>query len=115
LARSDRGGSDPKHVSEGNRDTAISKKAVEKKDFKSIAHLLDLFERHGCVAQTNNRTSGVLTLPTNKMPWRMALLIAERYGVPEDWTKQQIAWGRRQFEATMTEQERQCEVAGIIP
>ena len=91
------------------------KKAVEKKDFKSIAHLLDLFERHGCVAQTNNRTSGVLTLPTNKMPWRMALLIAERYGFPEDWTQQQIAWGRRQFEATMTEQERQCEVAGIIP
>jgi hypothetical protein len=44
----------------------------------------------------------------------MAMLIAERYGFPENWTKKQVAWGRKQYEATMTEQERQFEAAGII-
>ncbi len=49
------------------------------------------------------------------MPFRMAFLIAEKYGLPESWTKKQIAWGRKQFEATMTDLERKCEAAGIIP
>lgn len=93
----------------------ILKKAIDKKDFKSIAYLLDLFEKHGCIAQPDNRTSGVVTLPTNSMPRRMALIILERYGFPENWTKKQIAWGRRQYKATMTDEERQFEAAGIIP
>ena len=91
----------------------ILKKALEKRDFRSIAHLLLLFEKHGCV--TVPKTCGVLTLPTNKMPRRMAMIIAEKYGLPEQWTKRQIAWGRKQYEATMTDIERQCEAAGIIP
>jgi hypothetical protein len=91
----------------------ILKKALEKRDFRSIAHLLLLFEKHGCV--TVPKTCGVLTLPTNKMPRRMALIILEKYGLPEQWTKRQIAWGRKQYEATMTDIERQCEAAGIIP
>ena len=91
----------------------ILKKAIEKKDFRSIAYLLELFEKHGCIAEPKNRTSGVITLPYN-IPRRMALLILERYGFPENWTKRQIAWGRKQYEATMTEQERQFEAAGII-
>jgi Family of unknown function (DUF5681) len=91
----------------------ILKKALEKKDFRSMAHLLSLFEKHSCVAVP--KTSGVLTLPTNKMPFRMALMIAEKNGLPEHWTKKQIAWGRKQFEATMTDLERECEAAGIIP
>jgi hypothetical protein len=92
----------------------ILKKAVDKKDFKSIAYLLDLFEKHGCIAETDKRTGGVLTLPTNSMPLRMAMLIAERHGFPEHWTKRNIAWGRKQFEATMTDQEREFEAAEII-
>jgi Family of unknown function (DUF5681) len=91
----------------------ILKKALEKKDFRSMAHLLSLFEKYGCVAAP--RTSGVLTLPTNKMPFRMALMIFKKFGPPEHWTKKQIAWGRKQFEATMTDLERECEAAGIIP
>ena len=91
----------------------ILKKAIEKKDFKSMAHLLSLFEKHSCVATP--QTSGVVVLPTNTMPWRMALIIAQEYGLPEQWTKAQIAWGRRQYEATMTDIERACEAAGIIP
>jgi hypothetical protein len=91
----------------------ILKKALEKRDFRSMAHLLSLFEKHSCVAVP--KTSGVLTLPTNKMPFRMALMIFKKYGLPERWTKKQIAWGRKQFEATMTDLERECEAAGIIP
>jgi hypothetical protein len=91
----------------------ILKKALEKKDFRSMAHLLSLFEKHSCVAVP--KTSGVVTLPTNKMPFRMALMIFKKYGLPEHWTKKQIAWGRKQFEATMTDLERECEAAGIIP
>jgi hypothetical protein len=91
----------------------ILKKALEKTDFRSMAHLLSLFEKHSCVPVP--KTSGVLTLPTNKMPFRIAFLVAEKYGLPEDWTKKQIAWGRKQFEATMTDLERECEAAGIIP
>jgi hypothetical protein len=48
------------------------------------------------------------------MPFRMAMLIAERYGLPEDWTKRHIAWGRKQFEATMTEEERLLKAEGLI-
>jgi hypothetical protein len=91
----------------------ILKKALEKKDFRSMAHLLSLFEKHSCVAEP--KMSGVVALPTNKMPFRMALMIAEKYGLPEHWTKKQIAWGRKQFVATMTDLERECEAAGIIP
>ncbi|MGX9430513.1 MULTISPECIES: DUF5681 domain-containing protein [Bradyrhizobium] len=91
----------------------ILKKAIEKKDFRSTAYLLALFEKHGCIAEPENRTSGVISLPYN-LPYRMSLLILERYGLPENWTKRQIAWGRKQYEATMTEQERQYEAAGII-
>lgn len=93
----------------------ILKKAIEKKDFKSIAYLLGLFEKHDCIAQPDSRTSGVITLPTNSMPFRMAKLLLEKYGFPEEWTKRQIAWGRKQYEATMTVQERQFETVGIIP
>jgi Family of unknown function (DUF5681) len=91
----------------------ILKKALEKKDFRSTAHLLSLFEKHSCVAVP--KTSGVVTLPTNKMPFRMASMMLRKYGLPEHWTKKQIAWGRKQFEATMTDLERECEAAGIIP
>jgi len=91
----------------------ILKKALEKKNFRSMAHLLSLFEKHSCVAVP--KTSGVVTLPTNKMPSRMARMIFMKYGLPEHWTKKQIAWGRKQFEATMTDLERECEAAGIIP
>jgi uncharacterized protein DUF5681 len=93
----------------------ILKRAIDRKEFKSIAYLLDLFEKHDCVAQPVNTRSGTLTLPTNSMPFRMAMLIAERYGFPENWTKRHIAWGRKQFKATMTEQERQLEAEGVIP
>ena len=91
----------------------ILKKAVEKKDFKSMAHLLSLFEKYSCV--TAPQTSGVIVLPTNTMPGRMARMILHNYGPPERWTKAQIAWGRREYEATMTDKERECEAAGIIP
>ena len=91
----------------------ILKKALEKKHVSSMVHLLSLFEKYGC--QAVPKTSGVVTLPTNTMPSRMAMMILLRYGLPETWTKRQIAWGRKQFEATMTDIERECEAAGIIP
>ena len=91
----------------------ILKKAIEKKDFRSIAYLLELFEKHGCIAEPENRRSNVISLPYH-IPRRMSLLLLERYGPPENWTKRRIAWGRKQYEATMTEQERLYEAAGII-
>src|SRR6266571_1294505 len=56
----------------------ILKRAVEQSDFKSIAHLLNLFDKHSRVDLP--QTSGVIVLPTNKMPSRMALLILYKYG-----------------------------------
>jgi uncharacterized protein DUF5681 len=91
----------------------ILKRALEKKDFRAIAHLLGLFEKHNCFA--TERVCGVVTLPTNSMPWRIARLIFEKYGLPETWTKRHITWGRKQYEATKTELERLCEEAGVTP
>src|SRR5262249_46881603 len=91
----------------------ILRKALEKKNFSSMVHVLSLFQKHGC--QAVPKTSGVVTVPTNTMPYRMAMILLPRYGLPETWTKRQIAWGRKQFEATMTDIERECEAAGIIP
>ncbi len=91
----------------------ILKKAIDKSDFKSIAHLLTLFDKHSCTELP--QTSGVIVLPTNEMPFRMAMLIAEKYGHPANWTKAQIAWGRKQYTPTMTEIDRLCEAEGIIP
>ena len=91
------------------------KRAIDKKEFKSTAYLLDLFQKHGCVAQPVNRRSGTIVMPTHSTPFRMAMLIAERYGFPEDWTKRHIAWGRKQFEATMTEEERHLQAEELLP
>jgi hypothetical protein len=79
-----------------------------------MIHLLDLFEKHGCTDRP--QTGGVLTLPTNSMPTRMAYLILEKFQIlPEDWKKRHIAWGRKQYEATMTDREREYEAAGLFP
>jgi hypothetical protein len=92
----------------------ILKRAIEDKHLPSIIHLLELFEKHGCTERP--QTSGVLTLPTNSMPRRMALLILEKFSIlPKDWKKHHIAWGRKQYEATMTDREREYEAAGIFP
>jgi len=58
----------------------ILKKAIEKKDFKSMAYLLGLFEKHGWGATPQR--SNVVWLPTNSMPFRMAKLILYKYGLP---------------------------------
>ena len=91
----------------------LLKKAVKDKHLPSIIHLLELFEKHGCAERP--QTSGVLELPTNSMPYRMALLILHKFGIrPKDWKKRHVAWGRKQYEATMTDIERQAEAEGIL-
>ena len=57
----------------------------------------------------------MITLPTNSMPSRMALLILYKFGLPQNWKKHHITWGRKQYEATMTDREREFEAAGILP
>jgi hypothetical protein len=91
-------------------------KAMDKNkpDFKSIAYLLDLFEKYDCISRPVQSSGGVLTMPTNQYPFRMCTLIAERYGLPETWTKAQIAWGRKQYEATKTDRERLEESVGVF-
>jgi Family of unknown function (DUF5681) len=92
----------------------ILKRAIQDKHFPSMAHLLNLFEKHGCAEQSP--TSGVIELPTNSMPRRMAFLILEKFPIlPKDWKKRHIAWGRKQYEASMTDREREYEAAGIFP
>ena len=92
----------------------ILKKAIQDRHLPSMIHLLDLFEKHGCTDRP--QTGGVLTLPTNSMPTRMAYLILEKFQIlPDDWKKRHIAWGRKQYEATMTDREREYEAAGIFP
>jgi Family of unknown function (DUF5681) len=92
----------------------ILKRAVQDKHFPSMAHLLNLFEKHGCAERSP--ISGVLALPTNRMPWRMACLILEKFAIPpKDWKKRHIAWGRKHYEASMTDREREYEAAGIFP
>jgi Family of unknown function (DUF5681) len=91
-------------------------KAMDKNkpDFKSIAYLLDLFEKYDCISRPVQSGGGVLEMPTNQYPLRMCMLIAERYGLPETWTKAQIAWGRKQYEATKTDRERLKESVGVF-
>lgn len=91
----------------------ILKRALEKKDFRSIAYLIELFQKHGSVA--TEPKSGVLTLPTNTIPSRMCDLLFAKHGHPDGWTKRQIAWARKIFEATKTEFEALCEAAGVVP
>jgi len=38
-----------------------------------MVHLLSLFEKHD--SQAVSKTSGVVSLPTNKMPYRMAMMM----------------------------------------
>jgi hypothetical protein len=91
-------------------------KAMDKNkpDFKSIAYLLDLFEKFDCISRPAQCGGGVLVMPTNRYPMRMCLLIAVRYGLPETWTKSQIAWGRQQYNASKTERERLEESVGVF-
>ena len=91
-------------------------KAMDKNkpDFKSIAYLLDLFEKFDCISRPVQDVRSVLTLPTDKYPKRMCMFIAERYGFPETWTKAQIAWGRKQYESTKTDDERLRESVGVF-
>jgi hypothetical protein len=91
-------------------------KAMDKNkpDLKSIAYLLDLFEKYDCISRPVQGGGGVLTMPTDQYPIRMCMLIAERYGLPETWTKAQIAWGRKQYEATKTDRERLEESVGVF-
>jgi hypothetical protein len=92
----------------------IMKRAIQDKHLPSIIHLLELFEKHGCTER--HQTSGVLSLPTNSMPTRMAYLILERFEIlPKDWKKRHITWGRKQYEATMTDREREYQAAGVFP
>lgn len=74
----------------------ISKKAIEKTDFRSIAYLLALFEKHGCVAHPKRQNGGVLTVPKG-MSIEMGIWLAQ-YGMPEDWTIRQIARARKIFD-----------------
>jgi hypothetical protein len=67
----------------------ILKKAIEKKDFRSIAYLIALFEKHDCVAHPRRQNGGVLTVPKG-MSTEMAIWLTQ-YGMPEEWTKRQIA------------------------
>jgi hypothetical protein len=46
----------------------------------------------------------------------MAYLILERFEIlPKDWKKRHITWGRKQYEATMTDREREYQAAGVFP
>ena len=73
----------------------ILKKAIDKKDFRSIAYLLELFEKHGCVAHPKQQNGGVLVVPTG-MSTEMAIWLLQ-YGMPEEWTERQIARARKRF------------------
>jgi hypothetical protein len=110
-----RSGDQVKHMSAKEVELRrIMKKAIQDKHLPSIIHLLELFEKHGCTEQ--HQTSGVILLPTNSMPRRMAYLILEKFPIlPKDWKKRHITWGRKQYEATMTDREREYQAAGVFP
>ena len=111
-----RSGDQVKHMSAKEVELRrILKGAIQDRHLRSMIHLLDLFERHGCTER--RQTSGVIWLPTNEMPSRMALLILSKFGIidPKEWKKRHVAWGRKQYEATMTDREREYEAAGLFP
>ncbi len=82
----------------------VLKDAVSKKNFRSIRYLLELFEEHGVLRVSEESVGGVITLP-NTMPWPMAMLMAERFGVPP-WTAQEIDGGRTEYLASRSEEQR---------
>lgn len=82
----------------------ILKKALNSKDLQSIKYLLDQFERFGVLEIPEASQGGVLTLP-NTMPFSMAFLIAEQFGVPP-WTEKELSAGRADYLATRTEEKR---------
>jgi hypothetical protein len=110
-----RSGDQVKHMSAKEVELRrILKRAIQDRHLPAMIHLLDLFEKHGCTDRP--QTDGVITLPTNSMPRRMAYMILDRFPIlPKDWEKRHIAWGRKQYEATMTDREREYEAAGIFP
>lgn len=83
---------------------ATLQKAVEKKDFNSIKYLIEQCGKYGAINPETVQSGGVLRLP-NTMPWRMARMMAERFGVPP-WTKAQMAKVREEYTASCTDEER---------
>ena len=83
---------------------ATLQKAVKKKDFSSIKYLIEQCGKYGAINPETVQNGGALRLP-NTMPWRMALMMAKRFGVPP-WTKAQMAKVRDEYTASCTDEER---------
>ena len=80
------------------------KKAVEEQHLRSIIYLLELFEKHDIIEIPMEHMGGVAALP-NTMPWRMAVMMFERFGMPP-WSQAKLAKGRAAYLATCTDEEK---------
>ena len=81
------------------------KKALHDQHFRSIIHLIQVFEKHKAIEIPTGRAGGVSVLP-NTMPWPMAVMMFKRFG-KSPWTKNQLAKGRAAYLASRSEEEKQ--------
>jgi hypothetical protein len=80
-------------------------------DRRAILYLLDQFEKLGRFAGASTRPSGggVVTLATSRMPFAMARLMAQRFGVKAQYPEAELAAGRAEYIAQRDEWEAKID------
>jgi hypothetical protein len=80
------------------------KKAVNGSCVRSMTYILELFEKHGAFELPDEKSGGLVTLPST-MPTQMAFLLLRRFGLPP-WSKKQLEQGRAEYIATRSEEQK---------
>lgn len=109
----------PRRVTVGGKESYFSateiglrktlEKAIKQKSVREIAYLFELFEKYGAIQPGEEIfQGGVVTLPSNRMPFQMALGLFERFGFPP-WNRRQLIEGSKAYRATCSEKQRKID------
>ena len=85
-------------------------KKAQQGDLRALAHVLDKLVKHGVLGSDRvKRIGGVITLPSD-MPFAMAQLMAERFGVPP-WSSAQRTKGKADYLARRSDDDARLDDA----
>ena len=77
----------------------VLKKAIGG-DQKAIVYLLEQFLKYDAITLPEvEQTSGVLVLPSDRLPWPMCVLMLQVFGKPP-WDEKQLNWMRPKYKRT---------------
>lgn len=88
----------------------ILKKALTKRDLRSIIYLLEQFEKYAAIEFPPVMSGGGVVYVPKTMPMGMGIRLVERFG-PQPWSRRQLQIGRAEYLANRTEEEREHDDA----